>query len=142
MAGKSNEMAARFARVSRTDKPMPATQPDAAQQPIGTGAQRIAKTSARQPIGTEDQMHIGTSAHQHNDASTPMTRPKTPYTKRMPLTLTPEDHAELLMARARDGIEATARLRAMVALWRKDEELRRRIDEMARELRRRDASQP
>jgi hypothetical protein len=111
MAGKSNEMAARFARVSRADKPMPATQPDAAQQ----------------PIGTTDQAPIGATA------STP--KPKTPYTKRMPLTLTPEDHAELLMARARDGIEATARMRAMVALWREDAQLRRRVDERARDLR-------
>jgi hypothetical protein len=122
---------------------MPATQPDAAQQPTDASAQRPSSTAdqtrigttAQQPIGTENQTPIGTAAQQHNDPSAPMTRPKTPYTKRLPLTLRPEDHAELLMARARDGVEATARMRAMVALWREDLELRRRIDERAREMR-------
>jgi hypothetical protein len=129
MAQKPNEMAARFARVSRTDKPMPVTQPGTppAQQDNGATDQT--------PNSTVTQRTKSTSAQPHINASAQTPKPANPYTKRLPLTLTPEAHTELLIARARDGIEATARLRAMVDLWREDAELRQRIDEKARGLR-------
>jgi hypothetical protein len=42
---------------------------------------------------------------------------------------------ELEAARLDDGIEVTARLRAMITLWQEDPQLRVRVDELARALR-------
>lgn len=56
------------------------------------------------------------------------------YPKRMTLPLTVEDHRALRVAHLDDGVEATARLRAMLALWQQDERLRARIDKLARQM--------
>lgn len=56
------------------------------------------------------------------------------YPKRMTLPLTVEDHRALRVAHLDDGVEATARLRAMLALWQQDERLRARIDKLAKQL--------
>jgi hypothetical protein len=53
----------------------------------------------------------------------------------MSLTLTKAQKKALDMARVDDGLEGTARIRAMIALWESDEKLRRRIDKLAREYR-------
>src|SRR5271165_5537265 len=54
---------------------------------------------------------------------------------RMSLTLSKEMKRALDVARADDGLEGTARIRAMITLWQEDERLRRRIDRLARNLR-------
>jgi hypothetical protein len=54
---------------------------------------------------------------------------------RMSLTLSKPMKRSLDMARADDGIEGTARIRAMIALWEQDERIRRRIDKMAKSYR-------
>lgn len=57
------------------------------------------------------------------------------YSARINLTTTPEQNRALDLARIEDGIDKTARLRAMIALWQQDERLRRRIDKMAQSWR-------
>jgi hypothetical protein len=54
---------------------------------------------------------------------------------RMSLTLSKEMKRDLDVARADDGVEGTARIRAMITLWQEDERLRRRIDKLAKTLR-------
>jgi hypothetical protein len=62
--------------------------------------------------------------------------PKAPaWDARMSLTLSKEMKRALDIARAEDGIEGTARIRAMIALWESDERLRKRIDREARTYR-------
>lgn len=57
------------------------------------------------------------------------------YSERINLTTTPEQNRALNLARVEDGIDKTARLRAMIALWQQDERIRKRIDKLAREWR-------
>jgi hypothetical protein len=58
--------------------------------------------------------------------------PKEPtWDARMSLTLRRDMKRALDIARADDGIEGTARIRAMIALWQQDDRLRRRIDREA-----------
>jgi hypothetical protein len=57
------------------------------------------------------------------------------YSKRIPLMTTPEMHRALVQARTDDGIEATARIRAMITLWQSDDRLRARVDKLAKSLR-------
>ncbi|HET6751582.1 MAG TPA: hypothetical protein VFL71_20240 [Actinomycetes bacterium] len=57
------------------------------------------------------------------------------YSARLHLTTTREQARALAQARVDDGIEVTARVRAMIALWQQDERLRRRIDKLARSWR-------
>lgn len=54
---------------------------------------------------------------------------------RISLTASPEMKRALDLARVDDGIEATARIRAMIALWQSDDRLRVRVDKLARSLR-------
>ena len=62
------------------------------------------------------------------------TRPAA-YSARIHLTTTREQTRALAQARVDDGIEVTARVRAMIALWMEDERLRRRIDKLAKSWR-------
>jgi hypothetical protein len=61
--------------------------------------------------------------------------PKPAWDARMSLTLSKEMKKSLEMARVDDGIEGTARIRAMIALWEHDERLRRRVDREAQNYR-------
>ena len=54
---------------------------------------------------------------------------------RMSLTLSKSMKRALDLARVEDGIDGTARIRAMIALWETDERLRRRVDKEARNYR-------
>jgi hypothetical protein len=67
----------------------------------------------------------------------PAEQPKPPaaYSARISLTTTPEMKRDLDMARVEDGVEATARIRAMISLWQDDPRLRARVDKLARNLR-------
>src|ERR1035441_2392838 len=70
-------------------------------------------------------------------AAMPAEQPKPPaaYSARISLTTTPEMKRDLDMARVEDGVEATARIRAMISLWQDDPRLRARVDKLARNLR-------
>jgi hypothetical protein len=54
---------------------------------------------------------------------------------RMSLTLSKEMKRALDVARVDDGLEGTARIRAMITLWQEDARLRRRVDKLAAALR-------
>jgi hypothetical protein len=57
------------------------------------------------------------------------------WAARISMTASPEMKRDLELARLDDGIEVTARLRAMIALWQEDPKLRARVDKMAKDLR-------
>jgi len=57
------------------------------------------------------------------------------WSARISMTASPEMKRELELARLDDGIEVTARLRAMITLWQTDVRLRARVDKLARTLR-------
>jgi hypothetical protein len=54
---------------------------------------------------------------------------------RISMKASPEMKRWLELARIDDGVEVTARLRAMIMLWHDDPKLRARVDELARTLR-------
>jgi hypothetical protein len=54
---------------------------------------------------------------------------------RISMTASQEMKRDLELARLDDGIEVTARLRAMITLWQEDPKLRARVDKLARDLR-------
>lgn len=51
--------------------------------------------------------------------------------ERITLYLHPDDHRALASARVDDGITANARLRVMIALWRSDDQIRDRVNQLA-----------
>lgn len=92
-----------------TTRPAPAEKP-ATRKPAARNAPRAAPMPAEQPKPVA-------------------------YSSRINLTTTPEQNRALDLARVEDGIDKTARLRAMIALWQDDERLRRRIDKLAKSWR-------
>ncbi|MEV5880713.1 hypothetical protein AB0L75_42385 [Streptomyces sp. NPDC052101] len=60
--------------------------------------------------------------------------PRSLYSARITFTTTPEQRRALELAKVDDGIDKTARIRAMVALWEQDDRLRRRVDKLARTM--------
>jgi len=62
-------------------------------------------------------------------------KPAEKWPARISMTASREMKRELEAARIDDGIEVTARLRAMITLWSEDPQLRTRVDELARDLR-------
>jgi glucose/arabinose dehydrogenase len=54
---------------------------------------------------------------------------------RISMTASQEMKRDLELARLDDGIEVTARLRAMIALWQEDPKLRAKVDKLAKDLR-------
>jgi hypothetical protein len=69
-------------------------------------------------------------------ADLPAEQPKAEkWPARISMTASREMKRNLEAARLDDGIEVTARLRAMITLWQEDPQLRARVDELARALR-------
>lgn len=89
-------------------------------------AARMAALGARPPTATTPPAPEPMPAEQGRPAA---------YSSRLHITVTPEQARALAQARVDDGIEVTARLRAMVALWQEDERLRKRIDRVAKHWR-------
>jgi len=54
---------------------------------------------------------------------------------RISMTASTEMKRALDLARLDDGIEVTARIRAMITLWQEDRRLRARVDKLAKTLR-------
>jgi hypothetical protein len=66
----------------------------------------------------------------------PPTQARPPaWDARLSLTLSQEMKRALALAKVDDGIEDTARIRAMITLWQDDERLRHRVDKLAKTLR-------
>lgn len=57
------------------------------------------------------------------------------WAARISMTASPEMKRALDLARLDDGIEVTARIRAMITLWQEDRRLRDRVDKLAKTLR-------
>lgn len=57
------------------------------------------------------------------------------YSARINFTTTPEQNRALDLARIEDGIDKTARLRALVDLWVTDERFRNRVNKLAQSWR-------
>ena len=57
------------------------------------------------------------------------------WNARISLTTSQEMKRDLDLARVDDGIEATARIRAMISLWQAEPRHRARVDKLARTLR-------
>jgi hypothetical protein len=53
------------------------------------------------------------------------------YPVRVPMQTNAEQKRALEQARVDDGIQATARLRAMVALWMTDDRIKAKVDKLA-----------
>jgi hypothetical protein len=76
------------------------------------------------------------SDHGTNLLAAPETvKPAEKWPARISMTASREMKRELEAARIDDGIEVTARLRAMITLWSEDPQLRARVDALARDLR-------
>jgi hypothetical protein len=70
----------------------------------------------------------------HREMPAEQTRPQA-WPARISMTASTEMKRDLELARLDDGIEVTARLRAMITLWQDDAKLRARVDKLARDLR-------
>jgi hypothetical protein len=62
-------------------------------------------------------------------------KPPSVWDARINLTLSREMKKALDLARAEDGLELTARIRAMITLWQEDERLARKVNDLAKSLR-------
>lgn len=58
------------------------------------------------------------------------------YSVHVPLTMTPDMKSDLDSARVKDGVELTARVRALIQLWQDDPEIREKADQLAPSMRR------
>lgn len=119
------------AEAQRPAAPAAATQPETQPEPVAQATDEQAAIPA-QP--TAPPVHPvprrgRTARREEPEERTPA------WDARMSLTLTKAQKKALDMARVDDGLEGTARIRAMIALWESDEKLRRRIDKLAREYR-------
>jgi hypothetical protein len=85
--------------------------------------------TAEHPASTEPEITRSAS-------DLPAGQPKAEkWPTRISMTASREMKRDLDAARLDDGIEVTARLRAMITLWQEDPQLRARVDELARTLR-------
>ena len=55
------------------------------------------------------------------------------YSARLSITTTPAQVTQLRQGRLDDGIQATARIRAMIHLWHTDPEIAQRVNQAARD---------
>jgi hypothetical protein len=113
------------ARKSRFQTAAAATAPTA--EPAGQPAPH------GRPVAVPDETAPPAPPPSRPAAAQPAEQPK--WDARMSLTLSKPMKRDLDIARADDGIEGTARIRAMIALWQSDERLRKRIDREAKSYR-------
>lgn len=100
---------------------LPQARPAAAASP--PAAPRKPRTARKAPA----------AATRPGPAPAEQARPAAFYGQRLSITTTADQVGALRAARLADGIQATARLRAMIAAWQGDPKLRERIDRMARD---------
>lgn len=116
----ADDLAARMGALPQTQpaaaarRPAAARKPPAAPQDAGKG-RRPAKRPAA-PAAPAEQA-----------------KPDPFYSERLSITTTIGQLSALRVARAADGIQATARLRAMIALWQDDPKVRARVDRAAKD---------
>jgi hypothetical protein len=107
----SGKVADLTALMSRAGSAAPALEPEAEPEP------RPRKAPARKPPATGGPV------------SAPAQQDKEPmFDARLNLPLTDEMMRALKQARLDDGLEATARIRAMITIWQEDERFRNRVN--------------
>lgn len=120
--GKAADLAARLGALPQakpaTAAPTPA---DPGRQP--SAASPRATRPARGVTGTRGKGRAGPPAEQDKPAAF--------YSERLSITTTAAQIQALRAARLADGIQATARLRAMIALWQDDPKIQARVDKLA-----------
>ena len=128
-----NQPAPARARKSRFQRASAPTAPTAEpEDQAATAAAPAVQPPARpEPPAPSPATSAPPAAHpEHHDQAPPET-----WDARMSMTLSRAMKRDLDLARADDGIEGTARVRAMIRLWQQDERLRRRVDKLAKSLR-------
>lgn len=118
----------------------PATDAPAAADPASRPARKRAtrkapETAAQTPAeapAAASQDDVPVDAPAARTAPKVLTAASTGEAKRVGLYLHPDDFRALALARLDDGVDANARLRAMIALWRHDDRVRARVDRLAR----------
>lgn len=131
-------LAARMALLG-AGTPAAVLEEDKAQQQATRPAR---KTATAKPAGTAAKKTA--AAPQPRKAAEPRSEPEAMpaeqdkpimYSDRINLTVTPEQKRALALAKVDDGIDGTARIRAMITMWQDDEKLRAKIDREARRMR-------
>jgi hypothetical protein len=101
-----------------------------------TGPEEAATPAARAPRQPRARKTAASARPARPAAAMPAEQARPPvWDARISLTLSKEMKRDLDVARAEDGLELTARIRAMITLWQEDERLRARVDKLARTLR-------
>lgn len=115
--------AAESETAARPPEPATSAEPAEPAEPA-TPATRERPTRSRD-AGREPRRRAG--------ATMPAEQPRPPafYGERLSITTTAAQITALRAARVADGIEVTARIRAMIALWQDDPKLRARVDRAA-----------
>ena len=146
-AAKAAEAAAKFLNRSKPgDKAAPAKKTAAKAPANKTAAKAPAKKAAP---AARTSAPAKTAASAPPAAAEPQPAPAAPrrtpppaeqekvtfYSARINLTTTEAQKKALKLAGVEDGIDTTARIRAMIALWEEDERLRKRIDKAAQHWR-------
>lgn len=108
---------------------------DALKRGIGTAAPATETGQAEADIPRCPDCGRYPIDHRNGKCIYPPGKPTEKWPARISMTASREMKRELEAARIDDGIEVTARLRAMISLWQSDPELRARVDELARGLR-------
>lgn len=111
--GTSADLAARIGALGQA-KPAPAPE-----RPAAPRKPPAARTGSRK--------------RQPEPAPAEQDAPAAFYSERLSITTTAAQVQALRAARLADGIQATARLRAMIAAWQDDPKLRERINRLARD---------
>lgn len=133
---RPQDMAERMARlmvVPETD------QPDEQPEPPAPAEQQPAPAEQARPVRKPRAARPARATAADVAQSRPSRRAPMPdeqpkraaWEERIPFTTNREQSQALKQARLDDGIQATARLRAMVALWMEDDRIRARVNKLA-----------
>lgn len=126
--GPDPDLIARMATLGAVPAP---ADTEAAEEPAPESEPKPSSATSSAPRKTTSRKAPARQAH-----SAPAEQPRSvSFTERINLTVTPDQNRSLDLARVDDGIDKTARLRAMIELWQEDERLRKRIDRRARDNR-------
>lgn len=124
---RPSDMAARMALVIAAESET-TSEPEQAPEPEAPKAAEPKPAKAARPAAPAGAPKRGRQA-----APMAAEQPKGQrWPARVPFTTNADQDRALKTARLEDGIQATARLRAMVALWMEDERIRARVDKLAR----------
>lgn len=122
------------ARRQPTRRPARAAEPDTGAQPAGPAEPASQPPAASSAASRPRARDAGREPRRGRAGATmpaEQPRPAAFYGERLSITTTAAQIKALRAARLDDGIEVTARIRAMIALWQDDPKLRARVDRAA-----------